>query len=310
MAHSHAHGAPEGTYLLDQVATVAASLGLGLSAIWLYSTGTLRFILIPDFWKPVAIGGIVVASLAVIRLIALVRLTTMARAEAAAEPEHVHDENCGHDHSHSHSHSHAAPAAEHEGHDHGDEDHDHGWAPWRYIVLALPIVLVLLKIPNDGFSADRWDKELGGNWIAAQRISSKTIAAVTGAPWVLTRKTDPKDMMFNELTVISASSAARAGTTGTFVRLRGQFSPYDDRNFTLYRLKISCCASDAVPLKARMSCDFVVSGVNKGDWVEVVGEVQFVQTPGKDNEWIPVVVIQELKDIKPIEKPLELYESV
>jgi len=315
MAHSHAQGAPEGTYLLDQVCTVAASLGLGLSAVWLYQAGTLRYILVPGFWKPVAIGGVLVALLSVVRLIALVRLTMLARAETPGqEAEHVHDENCGHDqshdHSHSHSHSHAAPAVDEDAHDHGDDDHDHGWAPWRYIVLALPIVLVLLKIPNDGFSADRWNKELAGGAIAVQRVSITTVGAVAGAPWVLTRKSDPKSVMFNELTIVAASAQARAQYTGKFVRLTGQFFPYDDRNFTLYRLKISCCASDAVPLKVRIACDFVVSNANKGDWVEVIGEVQFVKSPDKENEWTPVMIIQELKDIKPIEKPLELYESV
>ncbi|MSQ93576.1 MAG: hypothetical protein EXR98_03360 [Gemmataceae bacterium] len=67
--------------------------------------------------------------------------------------EHAPGEACGHDHSHEHSHEHHA----HEHHigkahvepDHDEAaDHDHGWAPWRYVVILVPIILFLLGLPN------------------------------------------------------------------------------------------------------------------------------------------------------------------
>jgi hypothetical protein len=75
--------------------------------------------------------------------------------------QHVHDASCGHDHHH-HSdehvqagvavyHSPALPmvAHDHHGHSHGaDDGHDHGWAPWRYVVLLVPLMLFLLGLPN------------------------------------------------------------------------------------------------------------------------------------------------------------------
>ena len=32
-------------------------------------------------------------------------------------------------------------AASMHGHDHGHGDHDHDWAPWRYVLLLVPIIL-------------------------------------------------------------------------------------------------------------------------------------------------------------------------
>ncbi len=65
--------------------------------------------------------------------------------------EHQPGEACGHDHEHEH-HEHTAPHEHHIGHahvapDHDEADHDHGWAPWRYVVILVPIILFLLGIP-------------------------------------------------------------------------------------------------------------------------------------------------------------------
>ena len=98
--------------------------------------------------------------------------------------DHHHDHDCGHDHhhhdhdhhhhdhDHGHTHEHAKhvqaasavtgvsaqplsslaslPVEEnnHGAHDHGGHDHDHGWAPWRYVVLLVPMMLYLLGLPS------------------------------------------------------------------------------------------------------------------------------------------------------------------
>src|SRR6202023_2261276 len=81
----------------------------------------------------------------------------------ARHPNHVHD---AHDHEHVHDHGHEhhhhegpcpEPAHEHahqddhpgQAHSH-DHDHDHDWAPWRYVVLLVPIMLFLIGLPNKG----------------------------------------------------------------------------------------------------------------------------------------------------------------
>jgi uncharacterized membrane protein YraQ (UPF0718 family) len=74
--------------------------------------------------------------------------------QLAVVPAHVHGPDCGHDHDHEHHHhEHAAPLApakvhDHAHHDHDEADHDHGWAPWRYVVILVPIILFLLGLPN------------------------------------------------------------------------------------------------------------------------------------------------------------------
>lgn len=90
-----------------------------------------------------------------------------AATAVAPAPAHVHGPACGHEHKPGeacdHSHDHAAPAAttapteahhehghehHHHDHDHGEADHDHGWAPWRYVVILVPIILYLLGLPS------------------------------------------------------------------------------------------------------------------------------------------------------------------
>ena len=36
----------------------------------------------------------------------------------------------------------------------GDDEHghDHGWAPWRYMVLAIPVFLFFLGLPREGLT--------------------------------------------------------------------------------------------------------------------------------------------------------------
>jgi uncharacterized membrane protein YraQ (UPF0718 family) len=62
-------------------------------------------------------------------------------AVTSGEPPHVHGP--AHDHSHPAPHAHG-----HHEHEHDEADHDHGWAPWRYVVILVPIILFLLGLPN------------------------------------------------------------------------------------------------------------------------------------------------------------------
>jgi uncharacterized membrane protein YraQ (UPF0718 family) len=77
-------------------------------------------------------------------------------AGVTSAPAHVHGPGCGHEHApgetcaHDHKlepHDHHIGHA-HVHHDHDEADHDHGWAPWRYVVVLVPIILFLLGLPN------------------------------------------------------------------------------------------------------------------------------------------------------------------
>jgi uncharacterized protein len=92
-------------------------------------------------------------------------------------PAHVHGPGCGHDHApgtaHGHDHDHEHHAHDHhigKAHveaDHDEADHDHGWAPWRYVVILVPIILFLLGLPNRAPSiSDSGAERLLGDFIS------------------------------------------------------------------------------------------------------------------------------------------------
>src|SRR5436305_831344 len=56
-------------------------------------------------------------------------------------------------HPHEHTHDHDHDRAGHSQHDHDASDHDYGWAPLRYVLLLVPIILFLLGLPNKGPAA-------------------------------------------------------------------------------------------------------------------------------------------------------------
>lgn len=72
---------------------------------------------------------------------------------------HAHesdDHDCcdhDHDHDHDHHHDHADDDNHHHKHDHAeheccDHDHDHGWNPIRYIPLLVPLILIVMGLPD------------------------------------------------------------------------------------------------------------------------------------------------------------------
>ncbi|MCI0457214.1 MAG: hypothetical protein L0Z62_09575, partial [Gemmataceae bacterium] len=140
----------------------------------------LTLLLGPQFHPFILVSGIALLVLAAARAVIVWRSAGSAPAHThtpnhahahdhAHDHEHCHDhdhahshehghEHCGHEHHvtaepghvHAHAsapgHSHAHPHPDHgHGHDHG---HDHSWAPWRYVVLLIPVMLFCLGLPN------------------------------------------------------------------------------------------------------------------------------------------------------------------
>ena len=140
--HAHSHGEGEGNFFLDQLFTILSCGALGLVAILMYQSGMLGRILVEDFFIPVLVGGIAVVILAVVRGIAVWQLAGRVKLVPIPVEDHGHS----HSHGHEHSHGHQQAAGEDCGHDHSaeaieeDHGHDHGWAPWRYVVILVPII--------------------------------------------------------------------------------------------------------------------------------------------------------------------------
>jgi hypothetical protein len=195
--------------------------------------------------------------------------------KAAAAP-HVHDH--GHTHAHDHNHGHS--------HDHG---HEHGWAPWRYVLLFLPVALYFLNVPNDGYSSDR-----------AGIIDRRQVDDVT--PLEGSKGVIEHDLGFSELERAARDPGLRESMDNWTGFLTGRFAADDDTYFTLIRYKINCCAADAVPIRVLTMVDYSkldkqgvrYQKLNPHDfnnrWVRVKGQIRFLQRKGT-NEFIPALIL-------------------
>lgn len=341
MAHSHAHshGEGDGTFFQDQLFTILLSAGIGVVAVLMYRSDMLGRILVPGFFKPVLIGGVTVILLAIVRAIALWQLAGEVKSNqeskaAANDHSHSHShshshggkpcdhdhrgqEECGHDHGHEgpcdHDHSHGNKKNSHAAHGDEDEshdDHDHGWSPWKYIVLAVPIVMFMLNLPKAGFSESRLDKEINASSLKdnPKRTALASLAGGVATTKIL-RKTEPlqRVLRFKELIEVSAIPRLQSDYEGDIGTLRGQFYkiPGSDREFTLFRVDMTCCAADSVFLETRIVAPDVISEFKVGDWVSVTGVISFQQDE-KKKKWIPVITLRSNSDVQETEKATEL----
>jgi hypothetical protein len=295
MAHDHAHE-DRTSYFLEQISNIAICGLLGGVAVMMYRQGMLYYILAPWAHLPVIIGGAVLLALVLVRAAAVWIETGSARADAG----HQHGPGCAHDHDHTHEHAHEHPHAhEHHhagepcGHDHpaaaaDDCGHDHSWNGWRYALLLLPAVLYFLNLPNSGFSNDYIEKN-----------SQAVVLDDDGQIDVKVKNDRPRVLEFKELEKAAGNEELRADYEGHMGKIKGQFSPISDKIFTLVRMKMTCCAADAVPVKVAILSPEPVK-IPPGQWVEVTGQIQFRKQTGK-NEFIPILQLRSGADAVPIE---------
>jgi hypothetical protein len=313
MAHSHSHadGQVEGNYFLDQLFTILTCGGVGLVAVLMYYTGMLGRILVPMFYVPVLLGGIAILALVVVRAIAVWKLAgaqkpennngghersygqehSHAHHDETCGHEHAHGQECSHDHAHAHSHSHA--------HSHGDDAHahEHGWAPWRYMVLAVPVFLYFLGLPREGITGiEKIEKGA-----LQQSPARQGLSMLAGGPALTKalRKTEPKRLAlrFKELTQAAAIPRLHEIYEGEIGILRGQFIPLrsNDREFTLLRVDRTCCVADQILLETRIEAPEAIQGVYPEQWVRVEGLISFQKN--EKGKWIPVLTLASNSDI-------------
>jgi hypothetical protein len=163
---------------------------------------------------------------------------------------------------------------EHE-HTHGDCGHDHGWAPWRYVVLMLPLLLFLMGMPWPS-QAEPPDPD----------------------PWEEGEmKVDARDLLSAPYT-----EQSRKSWEGKLVRARAQFMPgRTSKEFQLIGYKMTCCAADAYPviLATVNARDPLPAGQYRpNQWVKVTGVMEFLPVPGRD-EYRPIIKLRTMKDLRP-----------
>lgn len=290
-AHDHHHHHEDDVYAIDQLCMVGLSGAFGVVCLSLYfwQTPMLNLLLAPQFHKFVVISGFVLLGLAILRAVTLWRGATPAGDHHHHPHNHDHAHDHGHDHAHHHRHGDEPcddGCGQEHAHGHSHDGHDHGWAPWRYVVMLVPIVLFLLGLPNKGpRAADHSDEE--ARIAELVRESSQAASLVGSGPWSrigLLGKIAGDDAVgqvipttFKEVLESVQNPSLMARLEGNTVKLRGQFIPdaRDPRFFSLVRFQIGCCAGDAVDKRVSVFAREKITDIPRDAWVEVVGKVEY-----------------------------------
>jgi hypothetical protein len=341
MAHHH-HGESTSEYFTEQLLTILVCGLFGFVAIQLYLTDRLAF-LAQQFHLYVLIGGIAVLVLVALRMLAVWKEAGELQAKVACAHDHVHGPECDHGHDHGHDHNHGHDHAHH-GHDH-DHDHDHGhshdmsWFFARMLILVFPVMLFFLGLPGSTFSLEEQQRRLGhdsalgsealrelardatvvesipqGNGKTVRKLKTRTgleLRETIGANGESTLEVvggEPIRFRFNDLNDAAYDAGKRESLQGQTAFLEGRFNRLSDKEFSLFRMKMTCCKADEIPLKVRIIVPQALSGANNFDWVQVKGVIQFFKVPGKE-QYIPAIMVADLKDVKNLGKNAPADES-
>jgi hypothetical protein len=150
-----------------------------------------------------------------------------------------------------------------------------------------------LNLPNSSFSAERFSRDLAAN-------------PLEGPTHLIADKGQAFDLGFKELTAASFYAEQRAEFEGRTGKLRGMFSPLaSDKEFTLFRVKMNCCAADAIPVGVRIISAENITRFTPKQWVEVEGQIQFHKVVGQE-KYTPVLLLKSADQVKSI-PPLRDY---
>jgi hypothetical protein len=232
----------------------------------------LGVLIVPEFHPWVLAGSVLLLAITVIRGIALWQ---------SAGAGHAHDHH-HHDHKPGEACDHPSHAHDHHAHDHGDhsaEDHAHGNIYWRVVVLLLPIVILVMGLPNGTFSPEYQLKLVKGNEVGALKDLADA-GEFNGE--------------FQDIAAAAYSQPSREAFTGMTIRVSGKVKKLTDTQFTLFYFKMTCCAADQVPLKAtcvvKNASD--LARFESGQDVTVRGQIQFAQDTST-GEWVTVIKVAE-----------------
>jgi hypothetical protein len=327
MGHGHHHhGESISNYFTEQLLTILVCGLFGFVAVMLYQTGMLKDVLVPKFHLWVLAGGGVLLLLVALRAVAVWKEAGEIKSQMTAAgqgPEcginHVHGPECDHDpniggaHDHDHEHS-----------------HDMSWTFARMLVLVFPVMLYFLGLPSGGYSKEEIERRLGKD-PTITTASLKEMAADPetvelkekarpGERFLKTktgleiRETTTKPgaepmytlvtgegtrMKFNHLNDMAYDEAKRKMYEGETVIVEGRVRRITDKEFTLFRMKMTCCAPDQVALKVRIFVPQALVGFDDHSWVKVKGQLQFFKvTDGKGvTHYVPSLMVADITDV-------------
>jgi hypothetical protein len=312
-AHDHSHQHEENNYYLDQLCMIAVSAAFGgiCLALYFWKTAMLKDMLAPQFHAFVLWSGLTLVVLAVVRAANL--WVQVGQEKAHGHEHHHHDDDCCHDHEHAPGENHLHEDGNHDHHDHDAADHDHSWAPWRYVVLMVPLALFLLGLPRKGREVEDVTSQFN---LEIVRQTSQDAVGLIGAGslgWTefsylayLSKdqiQGEVYDYDFKKLeedvrgAAASSDPNVRDEWKDKAVRVIGKFAPSREsqREFGLIRYRISCCASDAVPLTLPILSREDVN-ITRDTWVQVTGRVEFRK---RQADFVPVIIVAGKSSVVP-----------
>lgn len=339
MAHSHSGCQSPRDYFTEQLLTILVCGALAFVGIEMYRNDMLRHILAPQFHLAVLIGSISVLVLVVVRAVSVWREAGALQPlnDMNCQENHVHSAACDH--------LPGLPGAPNTDanlvDDHG-HSHDMSWMFARMLILVFPVALFALGVPNSSFSKEGQLKRAGND--TALNLDPKAIEAMAKDPATIEYRpfetqpdgtkvrelqaanglkireiTPPNgetkyvvipgegtEMRFNDLTEAALDADKRKAYEGQTAIMQGRFKRLGDKEFTLFRMKMTCCGPDAVTLKVRILAPQAVGEFGDFDWVQVKGVIQFIKAPGQER-YTPVLVLPDITDItrQPIKNEYE-----
>jgi hypothetical protein len=344
--HTHSHGESLRDYFVEQLLGIMVCGLIGFVAVRMYTNGMLNFILAKPFHLPVLLGGV-----AVLLIIVLLRAIAVWHEAGALQAAHSHGPECSQDHTHGPDcdHSHAYPGHTHSHDDGHMHSHDMSWVFVTMLILVVPVILFTIGMPSSTMArlaaiaeaklegrnspaeeslgaadlreqakdaaVEEEKKESDGTTIRVLKTKSglriRETIPPTGEPRYALITAAGTEMRFNDLNDAAFDEAKRKSLEGQTAILEGRFKRLADKEFTLFRLKMTCCAADTVPLKVRILVPQAPNNIVDYDWVQVKGQIQFIKMTGsKDGAevYIPVIMVADITDVRKAE-PKNEYEQ-
>lgn len=181
----------------------------------------------------------------------------------------------------------------HGGHGHGGHGHGPPRIAW---LLVLPVAVLLLVAPP----------ALGAYTAERQAQPVVIPESVQNSP--LRLGPDDAGADFRSMTLLDFSMWALVDDTsalrGRSVRLQGFVLPRADGTWSIARIRISCCAADAVPVSVVVDGDR--GSLQADQWVEVIG-TWGPPAMHPDGGYPEPVIVPEA--VRPIEPPASPYEG-
>jgi hypothetical protein len=200
---------------------------------------------------------------------------------------------------HGHAHSECGHASDCE-----QAHRDHDWAPWRYVVVLVPIVLFLLGLPNklpelhaDAVAVDMTDEAIGCANVVAASVQLLSGLVTLGVLHAESADEAAPVIAVNKLEQAAAAPATRELWQGELVRVVGRFDATPNpRQFQIERYLRFCCYQDARRVSVNIVCKTPAPAFAPKQWLAVTGRVGFRDS---GNRKVTVLEVTSRKAIAP-----------